>query len=96
LFISIALVTMALPAVRAAQYYDDKSLGRHLESLAERNPDLVRVESVARSMGGRKVWLIEAGKGTKQDRKTRPAMLVVAGIEGDDLIGCSEIGRAHV
>jgi hypothetical protein len=30
LFISIALVTMALPAVRAAQYYDDKSLERHL------------------------------------------------------------------
>ncbi len=87
LFISIALVTMALPAVRAAQYYDDKSLERHLESLAERNPGLVRVESVARSMGGRKVWLIEAGKGTKQERKARPAMLVVAGIEGNDLIG---------
>jgi hypothetical protein len=33
--------------------------------------------------------LVEVGKGAEQDRKTRPAMLVVAGVEGNDLIGCS-------
>ena len=42
-------------------------------------------------MRKRKVWLIELGKGTKQDRQTRPAMLVVAGIEGNDLIGCTAV-----
>jgi hypothetical protein len=87
--VSIILALAGLPTLHGAQYYDDKSLGRHLVSLAGENPDLVRVESIARSMGERKVWLIEAGAGTKQDRRARPAMLVVAGIEGDDLIGCS-------
>ncbi len=89
LFISIVLFTMGSSVVCAAEYYNDKSLARRLASLAERNPDLVRVESLALSQGQRKVWLIEAGKGTKQDRQSRPAMLVVAGVEGNDLIGCS-------
>ena len=89
LFISIVLFTIGSSVVRGAEYYNDKSLARHLESLAKRNPDLVWVESLALSQGQRKVWLIEAGKGAKQDRKARPAILVVAGVEGNDLIGCS-------
>lgn len=87
--ISVTLLAVSLPIVRGAEYYDNNSLGRRLVSLAKENPGLVRVDSVARSMRKRKVWLIELGKGTKQDRQTRPAMLVVAGIEGNDLIGCT-------
>lgn len=89
LFISIIFMVASVSGVRAAEYYDDKSLARHLASLAERHADLLRVESIAVSMGQRKVWLIEVGKGTRQDRKARPAMLVVGGAEGNDLIGCS-------
>ena len=80
---------MSLPLARGAEYYDNKSLGRRLASIAEENPSLVRVESIPLSMRKHKVWLVELGKGTKQDRQTRPAMLVVAGIEGNDLIGCT-------
>jgi len=83
------LLAMGLPPARGAEYYDNKSLGRRLSSLAEGNPSLVRVDSIAMSMRKRKVWLIELGKGTKQDRQIRPAMLLVAGIEGNDLIGCT-------
>ena len=89
LFAVISLLTMAAKVAPAAEYQNYKSLARHLISLAEQNPDLVRVDSVARSIGKRKVWLVEVGKGAEQDRKTRPAMLVVAGIEGNDLTGCS-------
>ena len=64
-------------------------MAKQLTSLAEQNPDVVRVTNIARSRGKRKVWLVEVGKGTEQDRQTRPAMLVVAGIEGNDLIGSS-------
>jgi hypothetical protein len=49
----------------------------------------MRIESIARSMRKRRIWLVELGKGPKRDRQTRPAMLVVAGIEGNDLIGCT-------
>jgi hypothetical protein len=80
---------MGLPLARGAEYYDNNSLSRHLASLAEENPGLVRIDSIARSMRKHKVWLVELGKGTKQDRQTRPAILVVAGIEGNDLIGCT-------
>ena len=85
--IGVTLLAMGLPLARGDEYYDNKSLGRRLASLAERNSALVRVDSIALSIGKRKVWLIELGKGTKQDRQMRPAMLVVAGIEGSDLIG---------
>lgn len=91
LLVSIILIVTDLPVVHATPYYDDRSLGRHFASLADEYPDIVRVESIAQSMGQRKVWLIEAGVGTRQDRKMRPAMLIVAGIEGNDLIGCSVV-----
>ena len=87
--IGIILLSMSLPFAHSAEYYNNKSLGRRLASLAEENPGLVRVESIAQSMGKRRVRLVELGKGTKQDRQTRPAMLVVAGIDGNDLIGCT-------
>jgi hypothetical protein len=87
--IGVTLLAVGLPLARGAEYYGNKSLGRRLTSLAERNSALVRADSIVLSMGKRKVWLIELGKGTKQDRQIRPAMLVVAGIEGNDLIGCS-------
>jgi hypothetical protein len=87
--IGVTLLAMGLPLARGAEYYDNKSLSRRLASLAEQNSALVRVDSIALSMRKHKVWLIELGKGTKQDRQMRPAMLVVAGIEGNDLIGCS-------
>ena len=89
LLIGVTLLAMGLPLARGAEYYNNKSLGRHLAFLAERNSALVRAGSIARSMSKRKVWLVELGKGTKQDRQTRPAMLVVAGIEDSDLIGCA-------
>ena len=89
LFALISLLTMAVKVAPAAEYHNNKSLARHLASLAEQNPDLVRVAGIARSIGKRKVWLIEVGKGAEQDRKTRPAMLVIASIEGNDLIGSS-------
>ena len=87
--IGVTLLAMGLPLARGAEYYDNKSLGRRLVSLAEGNSALMRIDSIARSMRKHKVWLIELGKGTKQNRQTRPAMLVVAGIEGSDLIGCT-------
>jgi hypothetical protein len=89
LLATVVLVTVGLTAAGAAEYRDNRTLGRYLTALAEQNPDVVRVESIALSMRKHKVWLVEIGKGTKQDRQTRPAMLVVAGIEGNDLVGCS-------
>jgi len=86
-FTLISLFTMAAKVAPAAVYHNNKSLAKQLVSLAEQNPDFVRVDGIARSIGKHRVWLVEVGKGPEQDRKTRPAVLVVAGIEGNDLIG---------
>lgn len=80
---------MPVTVAPATEYHNNKSLAKLLASLAEQNPNLVRADGIARSIGKRKVWLVEVGKGPEQDRKTRPAILVVAGIEGNDLIGSS-------
>ncbi len=90
LLMLISIITMVVTVASAAEYHNNKSLAKLLKSLTEQSPDLVRVDNIAQFIDGkRKVWLVEVGKGAEQDRKTRPAMLVVAGIEGNDLIGCS-------
>jgi len=50
------------------------------------NSDVIRLSSLAQTREGREVWLVEIGKRTK-DASTKPALLVTAGIEGNDLVG---------
>jgi hypothetical protein len=89
LLINTALIMVSFEIASAADYFDNKSLGSRIMSIAEHNADLVRIQRLALSMGNRRIWLIEIGKGREKERAVRPAMLVVAGIEGNDLIGCS-------
>jgi len=87
--VAVSLLLVAASTANALDYYSNKSLGRRLPSVAKREPNLIHVQSVAQSLGERKVWLVEVGQGAEADRRTRPAMLMVAGIDGNDLIGCS-------
>lgn len=87
LSVLVAWALMGPAGVRAAEYYDSQSLARQLAGLAQKDPNLVRVRELAESRGQRKVWLVEVGIGSDQERNTRPAVLVVAGSEGNDLVG---------
>ncbi len=89
LLVTISLLTIQTGTARPAMYYDYKSLRKYLVSLAKQDPNLVRVDSIAQSIDKRKVWVAEVGKGVEENRKKRPAILVVAGIEGNDLAGSS-------
>ena len=73
----------------AAQYLDNKALAKELQELARTHRKFVRVEKAAMSRAGNEVWRVELGSGTEGERKVRPAMLVVAGVEGNDLVGTS-------
>ncbi len=75
------------PAWPAAEYTNSPSMTEQLAGLARQDPNLVRVRELARSREKRKVWLVEIGVGSTENRGTRPAVLVVAGIEGNDLVG---------
>ncbi len=89
LLVATILLTIQIAVTRPGTYYDYKSLRKHLVSLTKRDPNLMRVDSIAQSIGKRKVWIVEVGKGAEESRIKRPAVLVVAGIEGNDLIGSS-------
>jgi hypothetical protein len=87
LLVTIGLLTIQTGTAQPATYYDYKALRKHLVSLAKQDPDLLRVDSIAQSIDKRKIWVAEVGKGAEESRKKRPAILVVAGIEGNDLTG---------
>jgi len=89
MLVTIGLLTIQTGTARPATYYDYKSLRKHLVSLAKQDPNLVQVDSIAQSIDKRKIWVVEVGKGAEESRKKRPAILVVAGIEGNDLTGSS-------
>ncbi|MCU0339705.1 MAG: M14 family metallopeptidase [Spirosomaceae bacterium] len=55
-----------------------------LKALTTKYPDLASVKSIGKSAGGRDLWLLTVGKG---DAAKKPAILVVAGIEGTHLAG---------
>jgi hypothetical protein len=70
-----------------SKYHSSDEMGFYLFELARDYPDFVEVKSVAKSLEGRDVWMIEVGRGKEADRAARPAMLVVAGLEGSHLLG---------
>jgi len=85
--VAAAIVTwLALTPIcsHAATYHDYETLSQDLTTLSQRAPDLVRLDSLAESADGRAILAVEIG--VHSDRRC-PAMLVVAGIEGTDLIG---------
>jgi len=69
------------------EYHSSEEMDSYLIELALAHTDFLQVKSVAKSLEGRAVWMIEVGRGKEADRATRPAMLVVAGVEGDHLVG---------
>lgn len=62
-------------------------LSEYLSILRGQHTDRVRLSSLAESLEGRSVWMAEIGRGDNDARRTRPAMLVVAGMEGDQPAG---------
>lgn len=82
----LALAFLTVPAL-ALEYPTHEVLTRQLERIAREHPDLVRLHSLAESAAHRTVWQVEVGAGTDAERSQRPALLLVAGMEGNDLAG---------
>ncbi len=82
------LVALAFVATATAlEYPDNKSLEQQLKRIERAHKKLVRMESLATTRGKNDLWLVELGAGKDAERKQRPALLLVAGIEGNDLAG---------
>jgi hypothetical protein len=87
--LALLLVFAAVPAAAQEKpaFRDHAALTKAVQALAGANKTLVQVGSIGKSRGGRDIWAIEiAGPGAVPPGK-RPALLVAAGFEGDDLTG---------
>lgn len=83
----IAILLAGPAGTQGAEYYSSRSLDERLAWLGGQDPNLIRVRELAESRDKHKVWLVDIGLGADPDRNARPAMLVVAGVEGNDLTG---------
>ncbi len=71
--------------LRAADDYSDhRQMTARLQTLASDHPALVSLRSLATTVGGKDIWMLEIGSG---DLDTRPAIAIVGGVSGDHLIG---------
>jgi hypothetical protein len=79
----------AAPSLFPEGYLDHAGLSAALRRVAAEFPGRVRLEPLARTLRGREVWLATLGPaaGTDAPAARKPAILVVANLEADHLVG---------
>lgn len=68
----------------AQTYSDHAKLTQRLKSLENANAQATKVTSLAKTAGGKDIWLLEIGTG---DRAAHPAVVVFGGVDGSHLLG---------
>lgn len=84
--LAAALIFPAAATAQNASYLNHDELTRELRSMAG-SSDAVRMESLGSSLDGKEIWLLEVGNPAGTDPEDRPAVLVVANLEGNHLVG---------
>jgi len=79
-----------LSAANYTKYHTSEELNTELRALAKAHTNLAKVVEIAKSPGGRAVLAIEIANPSGTPVAERPALLIAANLEGDQLIG-SEI-----
>lgn len=72
-------------------YLDASALQRKVEQLARDHAPLVQVKSLTKSRSGDDVWQLTLSAGRPEEERQRPALLAIAGLEGNDLFGPSSL-----
>ncbi len=91
----LLLVTAAGWPQEEPRYHNHEQLTRALQRLVREHSSLARMESLAKTLEGRDVWMVELANRTGTPLDDRPALLVVANLEGDHVVG-SELALATV
>ncbi len=71
-------------------YHNYDALTAALRSAVQGHSDIARMESIGKTLEGRDIWMVEVGSRSGSPLADRPALLVVANLDGDQLVG-SEI-----
>lgn len=83
----LALGSEQLTAADTGPYLDQKPLVARIKELAREHKGVIRAEEVCETAGKNELWRLELGTGSNEQRSRRPSLLVVAGIDGNDLAG---------
>lgn len=68
-------------------YHNFDALTRALRTAVASKPNLASISSIGKSIGGRDIWVVEVGNQGGTPRADRPALLIVANLEGNQLVG---------
>ncbi|MBA2258346.1 MAG: hypothetical protein H0W18_05595 [Acidobacteria bacterium] len=77
----------SLSAADYTRYHTYDQLTAALRELAKAHPNLAKVVEVAKSREGRSVWAIEIANAAGTPPPARPALMIAANFEGDQVIG---------
>ncbi len=91
--LGFALAAGPAPAQEPLKYHDQAGLTKALQGLAAAHKSVTRLESIGKSGEGRDIWALRIAGAGPVAPDERPALLIVAGLEGDHLAG-SEIALA--
>jgi hypothetical protein len=78
------MLLLATPWAVAQTYSDHAKLTQRLKAVESANPQSTKLTSLAKTAGGKDVWLLEIGTG---DRASHPAIAVFGGVDGSHLLG---------
>ena len=66
------------------QYNDYKSMVRMIQSLSAMHPQVCSMRSLAKTTGGKDLWVVSIGTGNKDDK---PGIAIFGGIDGNHILG---------
>ncbi len=85
--LALLFASAFLAPIHAAEPMNHEELHERLKGIAKKNKKLSQLNALTQSASKHEVWILELGIEDDEERARRPAMLVVAGIEGNDLAG---------
>ena len=66
------------------EYGNHSQITRRAQALKDRYPDKVQLKSVAKTIGGKDIWVLTLGKG---EVARHPAIAIIGGVDGRHLLG---------
>lgn len=91
LALAILAIAATTPSTTQAQplegYRTHAKLTERVRHFAEMHPELAKLTSIGKTAEGRDIWLTTIGAAGAQPVDERPALLIVAGLEGNQAVG---------
>jgi hypothetical protein len=67
-----------------SDYSNSQQQSARISALAKSNPQIASVRSIAKTAGGKDIWMITIGTGKTE---SKPAIAIVGGVQGNHLLG---------